>query len=358
MKPLNGLKHVQLNLDYKTMFEIKTIADLQRLIQDEIEESTVLEYKSSFAIQNKKWKEELAKDVSALANSNGGNIIFGIREKECDGGNSIPEKLLPVPNTEMSKDKLSQLLSSNIQPKIDGLEITYIPFDEKSGFYVVFVPRSNTAHQNRLSHVYYKRRNATVEAMEDYEIRDIMNRSKTPVIDVEFTLLITKVNVTKNKTPFGLFTAQKIEEKSIRYECTLKFRAVNNGQILAKYVNYYIYVPQQIIENIEESDLQDGYYVRYEDNTIRDIVGIELNRPKYGPARYDPILPGMCDRRHSVKLSIDDIKTITDLPCIKYEMHADNAPTRIKEIKWEDIIVEEQSKEEYFDNIPHFAPNI
>lgn len=46
------------------MLEIKTIADLQRLIQDEIEESTVLEYKSSFAIQNKKWKEELAKDVS------------------------------------------------------------------------------------------------------------------------------------------------------------------------------------------------------------------------------------------------------------------------------------------------------
>ena len=55
MIPLNGLKHVQLNLDYKTMLEIKTIADLQKLIQDEIEESTVLEYKSSFAIQNKKW---------------------------------------------------------------------------------------------------------------------------------------------------------------------------------------------------------------------------------------------------------------------------------------------------------------
>ena len=62
------------------MLEIKTIADLQKLIQDEIEESTVLEYKSSFAIQNKKWKEELAKDVSALANSNGGNIIFGMEE--------------------------------------------------------------------------------------------------------------------------------------------------------------------------------------------------------------------------------------------------------------------------------------
>lgn len=340
------------------MLEIRTKADLLKLIQDEIEESTVLEYKSSFAIQNKKWKEELAKDVSALANSNGGNIIFGIREKECDGGNSIPEKLLPVPNTEMSKDKLSQLLSSNIQPKIDGLEITYIPYDEKSGFYVVFVPRSNTAHQNRLSHIYYKRRNATVEAMEDYEIRDIMNRSKTPLIDVELTLLITKVNVTKNNTPFGLFNAQKVEEKSVRYEYTLKFRAANNGQILAKYVNYYIYIPQQIIESKEDYDILDDYAIIYKDNTIRDVVGIELNRHKYGPARYDPILPGMCDRSHSVKLSIDDIKTITDFPCIKYEMHADNAPTRLIEIRWEDIIVKQQSKEEYIDNIPHFPPNI
>mgnify|MGYP007045828713 CR=1 FL=1 len=44
---------------------------------------------------------------------------------------------------------------------------------KKVVFYVVSVPRSNTAHQNRLSHVYYKRRNATVEAMEDYEIRDV-----------------------------------------------------------------------------------------------------------------------------------------------------------------------------------------
>lgn len=67
------------------MQQIKTINDLQKLIQNEIEESTVLEYKGSFAKQNPKWKEELAKDISALANSNGGTIIFGIREKRVKG---------------------------------------------------------------------------------------------------------------------------------------------------------------------------------------------------------------------------------------------------------------------------------
>ena len=97
------------------MQQIKTINDLQKLIQNEIEESTVLEYKGSFAKQNPKWKEELAKDISALANSNGGTIIFGIREKESEGGNSIPKELLPIPNTEMSKDKLSQIFSQKLK---------------------------------------------------------------------------------------------------------------------------------------------------------------------------------------------------------------------------------------------------
>ena len=62
--------------------------------------------------------------------------------------------------------------------------------------------------------------------------------------------------------------------------------------------------------------------------------------------------------KHSLKLCIDKIKEIVNLPCIKYEIHADNAPTRLKEIKWEKVTIEQQSKEEYIDNVPHFAPNI
>ena len=92
--------------------KINTIEDLQSLIDNEVEESTNLEYKSSFAIENKKWKEELAKDVSAMANANGGTVIYGIREKEVSKGHSIASELLPIPYTEMSKDRLSQLLSS------------------------------------------------------------------------------------------------------------------------------------------------------------------------------------------------------------------------------------------------------
>ena len=136
---------------------MRTKEDLQRLIDNEVEESTILEYKSSFAVQNPKWREELAKDISAMANSNGGTIVFGIKQKDIGNGNAIAHRLTPIPSSEMTKDKLSQLLSSNIQPIINNLEITYISESQEGGYFIVEIPQSNTAHQNRLTHIYYKR---------------------------------------------------------------------------------------------------------------------------------------------------------------------------------------------------------
>lgn len=72
---------------------IESIADIQFLIDNSVEESTELEYKRSFAKANPKWKEELAKDISAMANSNGGVIVYGLKEKEISKGHSVPEEV-------------------------------------------------------------------------------------------------------------------------------------------------------------------------------------------------------------------------------------------------------------------------
>ena len=55
------------------------------------------------------------------------------------------------------------------------------------------IPKGSTAHQNKLSRLYYIRRNATIEVMEDYEIRDVMNRQNNPPLKIEgFGLYKTK----------------------------------------------------------------------------------------------------------------------------------------------------------------------
>ena len=49
-------------------------AELQRFITDEVEESTALDYKAAEALAKGK-KDEITKDVSAMANADGG-LIF------------------------------------------------------------------------------------------------------------------------------------------------------------------------------------------------------------------------------------------------------------------------------------------
>lgn len=326
--------------------KIKNIEDIKFLIDNSVEESTELEYKCSFAKLNKDWKKELAKDVSAMANSNGGIIIYGLKEKEISKGHSVPEDISPISTSEMSKDQLSQLLSSNIQPIIDGIEISYIPYDNESGFYIVSVPQSYTAHQNKLSHMYHKRRNAVVEAMEDYEIRDVMNRSKTPIIDLDFELIRTTVKViTKDYSQF--LKSGTFESTSTRVDYKLKFRPKNNGKILAKYVNYFVSLPSFIMA--DEDDNMNDYRELYYDNTIRDIVGLQGIIKQYGPARYDPILPGICGIYRTINLNIEEDKNLEDLPPIKFEIYADNAPMRYGCIQWKEIRIVNKYDEEIND---------
>lgn len=169
--------------------KISNIDDVRSLIDNEIEESTELEYKRNFTDDKNRRRGDIAKDVSAMANANGGIIIYGLNEKDGTMGHSIPEKITPISVSIMSKDQLTQIISSNISPKIKDIEITYLPVDDENGVIVVKIPKSYTAHQSLVSHYYHIRRNATIEIMEDYEIRDVMNRQQNPRLCIDGCLL-------------------------------------------------------------------------------------------------------------------------------------------------------------------------
>ena len=332
-----------------------TIEDLQSLIDNEIEESTELEYKSSFAKENPKWKEELAKDVSAMANANGGTIIYGIRQKESINGRAVASELLPIPYIEMSKDKLSQLLSSNIQPIVDNIDISVISYDQISGFFIVNVPQSNTAHQNRLTHLYYKRRNATIEAMEDYEIRDVMNRLKYPVIELELELHKTNINITEKPLRLLNYKDWLADDKHYtKVEYRLKYRLVNRGSVYAKYINFFIHIPLLLNpdrnKEPENVDRTNKCFVVSGDNTVRDITAFKGYTNEYGPARYDPLLPSVMGRRESFELNFDDVDDVLSIPPIWYSVLADNAPERKVIVSWDKIKVIEKTENKTIDN--------
>ncbi|MCQ2960318.1 MAG: ATP-binding protein [Bacteroidales bacterium] len=154
--------------------ETYTIKDIQDLIDNEVEESVHLEFKSAGALG--KWdskKAEMTKDVAAFANSDGGIIIYGL--SEC---NHKASSLSFVDGTVFTKEWLEQVLNSGIQQKINGIKI--YPIRNKSlieqSVYVVKIPKSfNTPHMSK-DRKFYRRYNFEAVPMEEYEVRELYNR--------------------------------------------------------------------------------------------------------------------------------------------------------------------------------------
>ncbi len=154
---------------------------LEQYIANAVEENLTLEYKRANSLGKADGKKaDIVKHVSAFANSSGGVLIFGIAEFDEQDKRHLLQRIDPVNRGEFSKEWLEQIIQS-IQPRIEGVNIHTVAIDKQrnAGCYVVEIPKSHTAHQAR-DHVYYKRHNFNVLPMEDYEVRDVMNRRKHP----------------------------------------------------------------------------------------------------------------------------------------------------------------------------------
>ena len=168
------------------MLKLETKADMQRLIDDEIQESLTLDYKASPALaKDSKSRDEICKDVSAFANSAGGQIIYGIEEKD-------HKPVMIDQGSDVTREWIEQVIDSNVQPRIDGLVITPIGLALGRHAYVITISQATgRAPHQAPDHKYYKRQNFQSVPMEDYEVKDVMHRTSTPVLDVDLSFYDT-----------------------------------------------------------------------------------------------------------------------------------------------------------------------
>lgn len=316
------------------MSEIWTEEKISNLIRDEIEENLNLEYKSAEAlVKSEIKKKEISKDVSALANSDGGIIIYGIAEYNEPKKSHLPEKIDPINRKEFPKEWVEQILNTNIFPRIPNLLITPVKIQKSNELviYVIEVPKSNTAHQ-AFDKRYYKRYNFESIPMYDYEIKDILNRAQLPILRLEFEIIQESYEYKRsNLFPFPLYTQEDPKPEIITHTKLAAF-GYNEGKILANYVISKIDIPLSIL--IEQQDMIHQvseingfkYVRRYGDNTSREVIGFsgsgDFKIPNYGPSHYNPILPKTRSRLATVELKNDFF--VSDQK-IFWTIHADNA---------------------------------
>lgn len=175
--------------------QFRSEEEIQNLIENQLHENVSLEYKSGFLADDKNRRgSELAEAVSALANSQGGTLLIGIKtRKESGRGNErpeIPDRIDGVDRSVLSRETIDNILVSNIQPKVPDVEIYEIALSgDLSGkvVYQLTVPVSRFA-PHMVSNRYYKRTATATRPMEHYEVEDVRGRRAGPRLEVALSL--------------------------------------------------------------------------------------------------------------------------------------------------------------------------
>jgi len=202
-------------------------SDLQSLIDNQVEENINLDYKAAAALAKTDGrKADISKDVSSFANSEGGVLVYGMAE---DGRLSV--RIDPIDPSIISREWLEQVINSNIQRRIDGVRINPVALTGPNSGKVVFVvdvPQSPLAPHQAADKKYYKRFNFQSVAMEDYEIRDVANRRRNPIIKADISI-------------------EPLNGRAPSYSATLSLILKNVGGVLADRVYLELAIPNDAV---------------------------------------------------------------------------------------------------------------
>lgn len=149
----------------KTLDELGQ-SDVQELIDNHQEENIILEFKRELTANSK----EIAKDISSMANSEGGIIIYGINEDQTGKANSI--EWIDIPNF---KERLENIIATTITPQVSFKIFSIQNEGDNTKFvHLILVPKSNNLHMvvKENDNRYYKRLGRTIQRMEDSEIKE------------------------------------------------------------------------------------------------------------------------------------------------------------------------------------------
>lgn len=263
-----------------------TKKDLDEIIKHKVRESNSLEFKRADSLYNLLKKEdgkisEFTKDITAIANSNGGIIIYGIEEFTKGNNKSRAKSFNPIDRDRVSIEWLEQIMNSRIQPRIQKYKMYEIDINENQFILAIDIQQSDTIHQGNDKR-YYRRFEFQSVMMDDFEIKSLINRFNKPVIQEKIYI---------QKKPDYLIKAFN----HIRiYDYELIIAVENVGNIMAKYLSCHVRIAKDAFqyinfESIEKSSYSDYFEMEFNNRQVRRIE-LDNKKQEIG-SDYIPILP-------------------------------------------------------------------
>jgi Putative DNA-binding domain len=112
---------------------------LSQICSEQWPETQTLEFKSILPLNAEENRQEFRKDVCALANADGGDLVFGISERD---GRAKDIHAITGNEVDAAKRRLRQILESKVEPRIHGIQIHACPVGSDGFVLVLRVPSS------------------------------------------------------------------------------------------------------------------------------------------------------------------------------------------------------------------------
>jgi len=162
--------------------QLTSLAAIESLVAEGARESEVLEYKTAEVPFNDRDKAEIAKDVTGMANSLGGVIVYGVATDPAD--KTLPQKIVPIEVKNV--ETLDRVINAQIRPPIVGLRRRLIP-EINPQVLLLDVPESqDPPHQSLHDKRYYRRSGSECLPMEHDLVALKFGRRLSPVLDIVF----------------------------------------------------------------------------------------------------------------------------------------------------------------------------
>ncbi len=203
-----------------------------------VDESDKLERKGtqlldlSAGADESKVRDELAKQLSAFANTGGGQIIYGLRNNGSVDSGGISDAVRGS-----MKEWIEDLIPTLTDLEVVGVNVCRVrkscspkTAQEKS-LYIVDVPDSDRApHQSVRDHLYYVRFGGKSRPASHRLIEDIRNRIKHP--NVTFGVSLETLRFFGAETP----------PSSFRLAAALKIRLQNEGALMSRNTCFHLFL--------------------------------------------------------------------------------------------------------------------
>jgi len=301
-------------------------------------------------------RENMAKAVSAFANSGGGQLVYGLINPTAPAGKWIVDDggiLTTVKGKTETREWLEDIIPNLVEFPLSLFNVyAILPSGPDSqlalnrAIYIIDIGDSPQApHQSTYDNRYYARVGGKSRPLGHRLVSDIMGRRQHPKIELEFATerkFIKGQPSKKNQLFYIEGTAS--EPTSDVYEYELNIWVRNNGRVFAQYVNCFTLIPVPIIPLNklrtelpgEFKEIEGKMYLRfYKENTIG------------GGSRYDPILPGLA---HSWTIYLKDNIDLTKMGdlVIRWETFADNSSPIEGQIKVKEIKITDYERPLYY----------